>query len=1021
MAQQISDLVINLDIDNASFSEQVARIRNQFTGLASETEKVQARMRNAQAAQVNALKAVGDAGASAVSDMQKRQTTASVQLNTELQQVAKSVEETHQRVAGLRQQYQESGAQAEALARRQDALAESFFRQIDGVRSLSGETRSLASVQERLRQARAQGNITQGDYLSLLSRTTARQKELQQVEEKASQAREKFLRQLKAQVVEQKLSGAELMRMKAAQVGAGDAAEVYIRKLEAAKVATHGLGLQSAGARREIGILAGELLRGNFGALRGSGITLANRAGWIDQLMTLRGMGIAGVVGGIAASVILLGKAWYDGGKEAEEFNKQLILTGNYAGKNAAQLQQLSRAISGNGVTQHAAADALAQVVGSGSFSGGAVDMVAKTAARMKETVGQAVDETVRQFKRLQEDPVSAAQELDQAIHFLTAAQLEQIRVLGEQGRSADAAKIAMSAYADAMNERLTDVHNNLGWLETAWRALGNAAAWSWDRMLDVGREDTIEEKIAALRQKIANAGQQIGRIYIPVSQEDRDQLAELEEQKFQNDLKNARDKADQNEQERLKRRNRQNAELNRLNETEASRHKRELARINAMEYADADVREAAVGRENERYKKALENKNKKPAVRTSAGDKASEGAQSELLSLQAQLKTLQQHTNVNDVISKQRRELWQTENQYAVLQEAAGRRKLSTQEKSLLAHKVETLEYKRQLADLGDKIARQQKLNDLTDQANKFSQQQSAVRAGLQAQANGVSGRDATREATLQRLRETYSFNPQAQQKVLAEQQATYEAEDALRSNWLAGAKQGWAEYQESATNVFSSVQQVSQAAFGGLANQLTALNTTGKASFKEFTSSILKMIAQVINQLIVAYTVQAAMGWVSGGVSGGGSTPSGAYNSAAGALPLHWKGGYVSGFDGGGYTGHGGKYEPAGVVHRGEFVFTKEATSRIGIGNLYRMMKGYATGGYVGGGVPASTSAAGVTVNMGGISITQSNNTHGEQGLRVDEGAIIRQLKPAMIGVVSEQASRPGTPLWNAIKGAR
>lgn len=161
--------------------------------------------------------------------------------------------------------------------------------------------------------------------------------------------------------------------------------------------------------------------------------------------------------------------------------------------------------------------------------------------------------------------------------------------------------------------------------------------------------------------------------------------------------------------------------------------------------------------------------------------------------------------------------------------------------------------------------------------------------------------------------------------------------------------------------------------------------------------------------------------MGWVSGGASGGGSTPSGAYNSAAGALPLHWKGGYVSGFDGGGFTGHGGKYEPAGVVHRGEFVFTKEATSRIGIGNLYRMMRGYATGGYVGGGVPASTSAAGVTVNMGGISITQSNNTHGEQGLRVDEGAIIRQLKPAIVSVVSEQASRPGTPLWNAIKGSR
>jgi lambda family phage tail tape measure protein len=33
------------------------------------------------------------------------------------------------------------------------------------------------------------------------------------------------------------------------------------------------------------------------------------------------------------------------------------------------------------------------------------------------------------------------------------------------------------------------------------------------------------------------------------------------------------------------------------------------------------------------------------------------------------------------------------------------------------------------------------------------------------------------------------------------------------------------------------------------------------------------------------------------------------------------------------GGFTGHGGKYEPAGIVHRGEFVFTKESTSRIGV----------------------------------------------------------------------------------------
>lgn len=52
------------------------------------------------------------------------------------------------------------------------------------------------------------------------------------------------------------------------------------------------------------------------------------------------------------------------------------------------------------------------------------------------------------------------------------------------------------------------------------------------------------------------------------------------------------------------------------------------------------------------------------------------------------------------------------------------------------------------------------------------------------------------------------------------------------------------------------------------------------------------------------------------------------------------------------GGYTGDGGKYEPAGVVHRGEFVFDAESTRRAGVANLYamqRQLRGYASGGHV------------------------------------------------------------------------
>ena len=50
------------------------------------------------------------------------------------------------------------------------------------------------------------------------------------------------------------------------------------------------------------------------------------------------------------------------------------------------------------------------------------------------------------------------------------------------------------------------------------------------------------------------------------------------------------------------------------------------------------------------------------------------------------------------------------------------------------------------------------------------------------------------------------------------------------------------------------------------------------------------------------------------------------------------------------GGFTGMGGKYEPAGIVHKGEYVLTKEQTARLGINEIEAFAnRGYATGGYV------------------------------------------------------------------------
>lgn len=85
----------------------------------------------------------------------------------------------------------------------------------------------------------------------------------------------------------------------------------------------------------------------------------------------------------------------------------------------------------------------------------------------------------------------------------------------------------------------------------------------------------------------------------------DQQRLNELQEKKRQKDLQDAKEQAERNYQEQQKRRNAENAALNRMNETEAARHQREIARINSMQYADQAVRDAAIQRENERYEKA--------------------------------------------------------------------------------------------------------------------------------------------------------------------------------------------------------------------------------------------------------------------------------------------------------------------------------------------------------------------------------------------------------------------------------
>ncbi|EJW0410576.1 phage tail tape measure protein, partial [Escherichia coli] len=789
------------------------------------------------------------------------------------------------RMEALSRQMREEQVQAAALAAAQDKMAAAFYRQIDSVKQASAGLQELQRIQQQIRQARNSGGIAQQDYLALISEVAAKTRVLTQAEETATRQKTAFIRQLKEQTSRQKMTTTELLRAKAAQLGCSSAAEVYIRKMEKAGNTTHSLGLKSAAARRELGVMIGELARGNFGALRGSGITLANRAGWIDKLMTPKGLAVGGVIGGITAAVIGLGKAWMEGQEEGEAFNRQLELTGHYAGVTAGQLWALSKNLSGNGITQHAMAGSLAQVVGSGAFHGSDIGMVAKAAAQMERSVGQSVSDTISQFKRLKDDPVSAAKALDDELHFLTATQLEQIRVLGEQGRTSDAARIAMSALAEETGKRTSDIDNNLNALGSTLQTLSDWWKQFWDAAMNIGREDSLDAQIASLQEKIQRAKKFPWTKASTTGEYDQQQLDALQERKRQQDLQDAKEQAERNYQEQQKRRNAENAALNRMNETEAARHQREIARINAMQYADQAVRDAAIQRENERYEKAI--KKKTPATRNDEATRLLLQYSQQQAQVEGQIAAARQSAGMaTERMTEAHKQLLALQQRISDL---AGK-KLTADEKSVLAHKDELIQALTLLDAKQQELQKQTALNDLKKKTiqltSQLAEEERAQRQqhDLDVAMAGMGDQQRQRYQSQLRLRQQYqqqleqlerdskqkgSYGSDAYRKAeqtltdslnrkLNENRRYWQQMDAAQGEWRNGTKRAFMNFTADADNAAGTAEQMFMSAFSSMGNGLATFVTTGKLNFKSFTSSVLSDMAKILAQATMMKAVK-------------------------------------------------------------------------------------------------------------------------------------------------------------------
>ncbi|HAK6958210.1 TPA: phage tail tape measure protein [Salmonella enterica] len=144
----------------------------------------------------------------------------------------------------------------------------------------------------------------------------------------------------------------------------------------------------------------------------------------------------------------------------------------------------------------------------------------------------------------------------------------------------------------------------------------------------------------------------------------------------------------------------------------------------------------------------------------------------------------------------------------------------------------------------------------------------------------------------------EALALNKRYLDERLRDQQGFYAASDAQRSDWTAGMREGFANWADTASDYASQSADLVNNAMTGLVGNISDALSGNKVDWEDWASSVLQSMQKIILNAMIVNSLQSSMGsggFFSGlfGSSAGGSTPSGAYKSAASGLQLNAKGG--------------------------------------------------------------------------------------------------------------------------------
>ncbi|HBS6272374.1 TPA: phage tail length tape measure family protein [Klebsiella pneumoniae] len=763
-----------------------------------------------------------------------------------------------------------------------------------------------------------------------------------------------------------------------------------------------------------------------------------------------------------AAAVGVLGLAYYKGSQEQDEFYKSLTLSGNLVGKTTGQLAEMAARVSvvANSTTGVTAAT-LNQIVSSGKVAAESLERVTTAVVEISEATGIATEKLVGDFNDIAADPVAAITKLNDQYHFLTLATYNQIKALQDEGNQQDAARVASDAYANAMQQRANDIHQNLGILERAWDSLAKTAKGAWDAMLDIGREQTGTERISQIRKELdwidKAAG---GKLFFGGRKAElEDELNNLQSQitteGVLTEIISSHDKA---EQQRIK----TQQEADRVNQQYLSNaDKRNKAIKQQSEFLKAGAITAEqyaknVSRINEMYK------DPKPP-KTPKGKAYTEDAATRLLDqINQQTAAMQSQLDASDKLNSATQARIKFEQQIADLK---SKTQLTADQKSILSRSDEILQaYKQQEAlqnsvkTLDDYRKMQEQVKTKDERTNDLLKTRLELLEKAKATGQLKPGEYEKTRADI--YQNTDMQLPSTVRNVVGNLTPTggrlsgtfegmqgqineYDQAQQELQRWLAAQEEAYAKAGEITAEGearMTSIRQRAADANQVIEAQKNTIISAATQSLFDSTAEIMRTgfgeqsaIYKVAFAASKAFAIADSMVKIQQAIASGAVSAPYPANIIAMASIAAQTASIVSniqavsgvGFASGGYTGPGGKYQPAGIVHKGEYVFDQASTNRIGVSQLEALRNGQpldATLGHTGFGTGVqnvnSDNRRQTTVHA---PINQEFHLQGitPEQLSATLNQNNRQLSRQLKGELTKEVTMPQGAFGNALKG--